>query len=161
MGQMAIALLGIALSTLPRYTEVNFKERVKVITTRSGVQLPEIHVKRSVANKKMVPSTDQEHMEQIEQTTNMKESSSTPQIKATVRIKPYDPPIPFPQRKLGLGEAKATTVTLQLADWSIKHPRGVIEDLLVKVDRFIFPTNFIILDMEKDRDVPLLLVDHS
>ncbi|XP_022895350.1 uncharacterized protein LOC111409540 [Olea europaea var. sylvestris] len=60
-------------------------------------------------------------------------------------------------RKLGLGEAKSTTVSLQLADRSIKHPRGICEDILVKVDKFIFPADFIILDMEEDRDVPLIL----
>ncbi len=41
-------------------------------------------------------------------------------------------------KKLGLGEAKPTTVSLQLADRSIKYPRGMIEDVLVKVDKFIF-----------------------
>lgn len=60
-------------------------------------------------------------------------------------------------RKLGLGEAKATTVSLQLADRSIKHPRGVVEDVLVKIDKFIFPADFIVLDMEEDGDIPLIL----
>ncbi|KAL5560436.1 hypothetical protein UlMin_036647 [Ulmus minor] len=60
-------------------------------------------------------------------------------------------------RKLGLGEVKPTTVTLQLADRCIKHPRGIIEDVLVKVDKFIFPAHFIVLDMEEDREVPLIL----
>lgn len=60
-------------------------------------------------------------------------------------------------RKLGLGEAKATTVSLQLADRSIKYPRGVIEDVLVKVDKFIFLADFIILDMEEDHDIPIIL----
>ncbi|XP_062085440.1 uncharacterized protein LOC133791536 [Humulus lupulus] len=59
-------------------------------------------------------------------------------------------------RKLGLGETKPTTITLQLADRSIKHPRGVIEDVLVKVDKFIFPADFIVLDME-DTTVPIIL----
>ncbi|XP_062075775.1 uncharacterized protein LOC133779893 [Humulus lupulus] len=60
-------------------------------------------------------------------------------------------------RKLGLGEAKPTTITLQLADRSIKHLRGVIEDVLVNVDKFIFPTDFIVLDMEEDTMVPIIL----
>lgn len=60
-------------------------------------------------------------------------------------------------RKLGLGEAKATTMSLQLADRSIKHPRGVVEDVLVKVDKFIFLVDFIVLDMEEDREIPLIL----
>ncbi|XP_062113110.1 uncharacterized protein LOC133824257 [Humulus lupulus] len=58
---------------------------------------------------------------------------------------------------LGLGEAKPTTVTLQLVDRSLTHPRGIIEDVLVKVDKFIFPVDFIVLDMEEDEDVPIIL----
>ncbi|XP_024021582.1 uncharacterized protein LOC112091651 [Morus notabilis] len=54
-------------------------------------------------------------------------------------------------RKLGLGEAKPTTISLQLADRSIKYPRGIIEDVLVKVDKFIFPADFIVLDIEEDQ----------
>ena len=54
-------------------------------------------------------------------------------------------------KRLGLGEARPTTVTLQIVDRSLKHPRGIIEDVLVKVDKFIFPANFIVLDMEEDK----------
>ncbi|XP_030939518.1 uncharacterized protein LOC115964323 [Quercus lobata] len=60
-------------------------------------------------------------------------------------------------RKLGLGEMKQTTISLQLIDRSIKYPRGIIEDALVKVDKFIFPANFVVLDMEEDQEVPLIL----
>ena len=60
-------------------------------------------------------------------------------------------------RRLGLGEAKPTTVILQLANRSLKHPRGIIEDVLVKVDKFIFPADFIVLNMEEDRDIPIIL----
>ena len=58
---------------------------------------------------------------------------------------------------MGLGEARPTTVTLQLVDRSLKHPRGLIEDVLVKVDKFIFPTDFTLLDMEEDREIPIIL----
>ena len=60
-------------------------------------------------------------------------------------------------KRLGLGEARPTTVTLQLADRSLKHPRGIIEDVLVKVDKFIFPADFIVLDMEEDKEIPIIL----
>ena len=60
-------------------------------------------------------------------------------------------------KKLNLGEARPITVTLQLADRSLTHLRGIIEDVLVKVDKFIFPTDFIILDMEEDKEVPIIL----
>ena len=60
-------------------------------------------------------------------------------------------------KRLGLGEACPTTVTLQLADRSLEHLRGVIEDVLVKVDKFIFPAYFIMLDMEEDKEIPIIL----
>jgi hypothetical protein len=50
---------------------------------------------------------------------------------------------------LGLGELQPTSITLQLADRSIKRPRGILEDVLVKVDQFILPADFIVLDMEE------------
>ncbi|XP_073314707.1 uncharacterized protein [Primulina huaijiensis] len=59
--------------------------------------------------------------------------------------------------KLGIGEVKPTTISLQLADRSIKYPRGFIEDVLVKVDKFIFLVDFVVLDMEEDRENPLIL----
>ena len=60
-------------------------------------------------------------------------------------------------RRLGLGETRPTIVILQFADRSLKHPRGVIEDVLVKVDKFIFPTDFIVLDMKEDKEIPIIL----
>ncbi|XP_073304099.1 uncharacterized protein [Primulina huaijiensis] len=60
-------------------------------------------------------------------------------------------------RKLGLGEPKPTRMSLQLADRSVKYTRGVIVDVLVKVDKFIFPADFVVLDMEEDVEMPLIL----
>ena len=59
--------------------------------------------------------------------------------------------------KLCIREARPTIVTLQLAGRSITYPEGKIEDVLVKVDKFIFPADFIVLDYEADRDVPIIL----
>ncbi|XP_061336658.1 uncharacterized protein LOC133283758 [Gastrolobium bilobum] len=59
--------------------------------------------------------------------------------------------------KLGIGEARPTTVTLQLANKSITYPEGKIENVLVRVDKFIFLADFIVLDFEADKEVPLLL----
>ena len=58
---------------------------------------------------------------------------------------------------LGIGEVKPTTVTLLLADKTIVYPKGKIDDVLVQVEKFIFPADFIILDFEADKDVPILL----
>ncbi|XP_024972667.1 uncharacterized protein LOC112511316 [Cynara cardunculus var. scolymus] len=58
---------------------------------------------------------------------------------------------------LGIGEARPTIVTLQLADKSITYPRRKIEDVLVQVKKFIFPADFIILDFEADKDISIIL----
>ncbi|XP_073154074.1 uncharacterized protein [Henckelia pumila] len=71
---------------------------------------------------------------------------------ASINLMPYSV-----FRKLSLGEPKSTGMSLQLADRSIKYPRGIIEDVLVKVDKFIFPVDFVVLDMEEDLDIPLIL----
>lgn len=60
-------------------------------------------------------------------------------------------------KKLGLGDVKPITPTLQLVDRSFTYPKGIIEDVLVKVDKFIFPVDFVVLDMEEDEKVPLIL----
>lgn len=62
MGQLTLAILGETPSTFPSYTEVNPNEHVKSITTGSEVLLPEIQVKRLVANTENVPSTNEEHV---------------------------------------------------------------------------------------------------
>src|SRR5436190_1037411 len=48
-------------------------------------------------------------------------------------------------------------MTLQLADRSIIHPRGIVEDVLVKVDKFIYPVDLVVLDMAEDRSIALIL----
>ncbi|CAL1388874.1 unnamed protein product [Linum trigynum] len=60
-------------------------------------------------------------------------------------------------KKLDLGEPRATRMSIQLADRSIVHPRGIIEDQLVKVGAFTYPVDFVILDINEDVDVPLIL----
>ncbi|KAK8683877.1 hypothetical protein V6N13_039923 [Hibiscus sabdariffa] len=60
-------------------------------------------------------------------------------------------------QKLGIREAKPTTVMLQLADHSYVQPEGKIEDILVKVDKFIFPADFLILDCEANEYAPIIL----
>jgi hypothetical protein len=49
---------------------------------------------------------------------------------------------------LNLGELKPTSVTLLLADRSVKVPRGIVEDVLVQVDKFIYPVDFVVLNTQ-------------
>ena len=75
---------------------------------------------------------------------------------ASVNLLPYSV-----YEQLGLGELKPTKVTLQLADLSIKKPRGIVEDVLVQIDKFYFPVDFIVLDtqpvMNYTTQIPVIL----
>ena len=51
-------------------------------------------------------------------------------------------------KQLGLGELKPTTITLSLADRSVKIPKGTIENVLVQVGKFYYPVDFVVLDTE-------------
>ncbi|XP_050217489.1 uncharacterized protein LOC126668326 [Mercurialis annua] len=52
---------------------------------------------------------------------------------------------------------KRTSMVLQLADHSLRRPCGIVEDVLVKVDKFIFPVDFVILDYAVDIECPIIL----
>ena len=60
-------------------------------------------------------------------------------------------------QRLSLGELTPTTITLQMADRSMAQPEGVLEDVLVKVGKFIFLVDFVVMKIEEDTQVPLLL----
>ncbi|GJT07340.1 DNA-directed DNA polymerase [Tanacetum coccineum] len=71
---------------------------------------------------------------------------------ASISLMPYTM-----YKKLGLGEPKATRMSLELADRSIQYPRGIIKNVLIKVDKFVLPIDFVILDMPEDSRVPIIL----
>ena len=64
-------------------------------------------------------------------------------------------------KQLGLGGLKPTNITLSLADRSVKIPKGIVEDVLVKIDKFYYPVDFVVLDTEpianKPNHVPIIL----
>ena len=62
---------------------------------------------------------------------------------ASVNLLPYSVYV-----DLGLGELEPTNITLQLADRSVKIPRGIVKDVLVQVDKFYFLVDFVVLDTQ-------------
>ena len=75
---------------------------------------------------------------------------------ASVNLLPYSV-----NKQLGLGELKATNITLSLADRSVKIPKGIVENVLVKVDKFYYPMDFVVLDTKPiasgPNHVPIIL----
>ena len=57
-------------------------------------------------------------------------------------------------KQLGLGELKPTPITLSLADRSVKIPKGIVEDVLVKIDKFYYPVDFVVLDTAPSSNEP-------
>ena len=68
---------------------------------------------------------------------------------ASVNLLPYSV-----YKQLGLGELKPTNITLSLADRSVKIPKGIVEDVLIKVDKFYYPIDFVVLDTERIANEP-------
>ncbi|XP_070032763.1 uncharacterized protein [Nicotiana tomentosiformis] len=60
-------------------------------------------------------------------------------------------------KRLGIGRARPTSMLLQLADQKMKRPSGILDDVLVQVGKFVFPTNFVILDCRIDEEIPIIL----
>ncbi|KAI5343456.1 hypothetical protein L3X38_011332 [Prunus dulcis] len=75
---------------------------------------------------------------------------------ASINVMPYSV-----YQALGLEGIKKTSIRLELADHSIKYPRGIVEDILVQVNTLILPADFVVMDMEDnpyvDRVDPILL----
>ncbi|GKD66604.1 retrovirus-related pol polyprotein from transposon 17.6 [Tanacetum coccineum] len=58
--------------------------------------------------------------------------------------------------RLGISKLKPIRISIQLADRSIKYPIGVCKNLLVKINKFIFPVDFVVLVTDEDELVPII-----
>lgn len=72
-------------------------------------------------------------------------------IGASVSLMPY-----FIYKKLDLDELKPTNMCLSLADKSVTYPLGILENVPIKVRKFVIPVDFIVLEMEEDLEIPIL-----
>ncbi|CAN6566412.1 unnamed protein product [Malus baccata var. baccata] len=79
-------------------------------------------------------------------------SSALIDLGVSVNLMPYSV-----FKRLGEGELKPTSSIIQLADRSITYPRGVIEDVIVKVDNLYLPADFMVLDIDEDLTTPIIL----
>ncbi|GKA15198.1 DNA-directed DNA polymerase [Tanacetum coccineum] len=71
---------------------------------------------------------------------------------ASVSVMPFST-----YNNLGLDELAHTKLTIELANKTVKHPKGIAENVLVGIGKFVLTINFIILDMPEDVKVPLIL----
>ncbi|CAN6704917.1 unnamed protein product [Malus baccata var. baccata] len=187
MGQIALQVSGRAPGTFPSQTEPNPRggadcKAVRVLCSgKSFDNRDENCVQNSrVASQpktdsgnveKSANSKDSEYSENcadiVEDRTLSKVEINLPLIDAIKNIPSYakffkdvctkkKKLVDF-EKRLGQGEIKPTSVILQLADCSVAYPRGIIEDLIIKVDNLYLPADFVILDMDEDMQTPIIL----
>ncbi|XP_061354678.1 uncharacterized protein LOC133299255 [Gastrolobium bilobum] len=82
---------------------------------------------------------------------NMEVKNVLCDLGASINVMPL-----FMMKKLGITEVRPTKTIVQLADCSTKQAYGIIEDILVKVDKFIIPVYFVILDIEENFTIPMI-----
>nr|GEX32051.1 reverse transcriptase domain-containing protein [Tanacetum cinerariifolium] len=160
-------------STLSSNTVPNPKGEMNAVTTRSSLTYEGLSIPTSSPLEKV----DEQNTEEILDKEHSNSSGSTVQVQPPVV--PISIPEPDDKRfelakvplnencsdmlwkklpeKLGDPELTPTRMTLELADRSITHPKGVVEDVSVKVGKFHFPTDFVVVDFEANPRVPLIL----
>ncbi|GJT65545.1 retrovirus-related pol polyprotein from transposon TNT 1-94 [Tanacetum coccineum] len=60
-------------------------------------------------------------------------------------------------KRLGFGSPKPISMVIEMVDRSMQSTKGIVENILVKIDKFIFPVDFVIIDIVEDNKVPIIL----
>ncbi|XP_070026329.1 uncharacterized protein [Nicotiana sylvestris] len=182
IGQLASLLSERAPGTLPVDTEKNPKETIKTTKEQKiGESLPKENISSKEVDKQKLSSAldERKHMPVLPFPQKMKRGKLDKCIgKFLEMLKQMYVNIPFSEvltqmpayekflkeilsmfKKLEgeLGVIKSMLVSLQLADQTMSIPEVIIEDILVRVDKFVFPVDFIVVDMEVNKEVPLIL----
>ncbi|GKF54787.1 putative reverse transcriptase, RNA-dependent DNA polymerase [Tanacetum coccineum] len=79
-------------------------------------------------------------------------SNALADIGASISVMPYSL-----FERLGLGSLKPIKMTIKMADRSMQSPKRIIENVLVKISNFVFPVDFVVLDIMEDENVPIIL----
>ncbi|GKA97595.1 DNA-directed DNA polymerase, partial [Tanacetum coccineum] len=73
-------------------------------------------------------------------------------LEASISLMPYSM-----YARLDLGELKLTRMCIELANKSTQYPRGIAENVIIKINKFIFPVDFVVLDMKEDHKITIIL----
>ncbi|GKE74278.1 ribonuclease H-like domain-containing protein [Tanacetum coccineum] len=157
IGQMSKVLQERGFRSLSSSTETYPQDQVKSISTAKA-DFSEIHQAQDV---KILDAYDHTLPQKEKDTGSFTLSCFIHNIcfdKALVNRGASVSVMPFSTyTNLGLGILSHTRLTIEVADQTIKQPRGIAENVLVRIGKSIFPIDFIILDIPEDDDVPLIL----
>nr|GEX31718.1 hypothetical protein [Tanacetum cinerariifolium] len=149
--------------TLPSNAIPYPKGEMKAITTRSGVAYegPSIPTPKKVVEREIDETTDKEQTNFQGAKIPLHENCSAMPLKKLPEklgdLSKFLIPCDFPGMDISVPELTPTQMTLKLADRSITHPKGVVEDIFIKVGKFHFSTDFVVVDFKADPRVPVIL----
>nr|GEY27563.1 reverse transcriptase domain-containing protein [Tanacetum cinerariifolium]GEY74402.1 reverse transcriptase domain-containing protein [Tanacetum cinerariifolium] len=151
-------------SSLPGNTIPNPWEDLKAITTRSGITLagPSVSHSSSLKEVDREPKTITDQV-LTESTNNVPPLVVQPSLASSSFSTISSSKMPevtkdtIQPKKLSLPELTSTQMILELVDRSTTRPAGIAEDVFVKVGKFHFPTDFVVVDYVLDPRVPLIL----
>ncbi|GJT51820.1 reverse transcriptase domain-containing protein [Tanacetum coccineum] len=141
------------LSSLPSNTVANPRGDLKAITTRSGISYDGPPIPPPLSP---LPKVVEREPEVIKDTVQLSTENIQPpvvQIQAPIDLKT----ILSPSFAYTEPTSLKLTLTLELVDRSITRPKGVTEDVFVKVGNFHYPADFVVVDYDADQRVPLIL----
>ncbi|GJY62351.1 hypothetical protein Tco_0463008 [Tanacetum coccineum] len=181
IGKMSKVLQERGFGSLPSSTETNPRDQVKSISTTIEA---DSHPIRCIGSPQYAVSIGQNKKEEGIYGLKFTEAYGASHINHTIPRKEKDPrsftlpcfinnvcfdialvdlgacvsvmPL-LTYLNLELGELAHTRLTVELADMTVKYPKGIAENVLVGIGKFTFPIDFIILDMPEDIKVPLIL----
>ncbi|GJV38221.1 hypothetical protein Tco_1410698 [Tanacetum coccineum] len=150
IGQMSKVLQERGFGSLPSSTETNLWDHVKSISTTVEVDMTPIptRVDDSLPRKEK----DLGSFTLPCYINNVCFENTLGDLGASISVMPLSTYL-----NLGLDELAHTKLTVELTDRTVKHPKGIAENVLVGIGKFVFPVDFIILDMPGDVKVPLIL----
>ncbi|GKB45915.1 ribonuclease H-like domain-containing protein [Tanacetum coccineum] len=166
IGQISKVLKERGSRSLPSSTETNPKDQVKSISTAKA---DSFKICRIECGPYAREAQDVKILEAYDHTLPQKEkdpgsfnlpcfihnicfNKALVDLGASVSVMPFST-----YTNLGLEILSHTRLTIELADRTIKQPRGIAKNVLVRIGKFIFPIDFIILDIPEDDDVPLIV----
>ncbi|GKB16750.1 homeodomain-like protein, partial [Tanacetum coccineum] len=135
----------------PTTTHDKTKQQLQKVVSHEIKELP-AHYSATLQNKLPPKETDPESFILPCIIGNHSMSNALADLGASISVMPYSL-----FKRLGLGSLKPIKMTIEMADRSMQSPKGIKENLLRKISSFVFPVDFVVLDIMEDENVPVIL----
>ncbi|GJZ12222.1 hypothetical protein Tco_0547452, partial [Tanacetum coccineum] len=145
----------------PTTTHDKLKQQLQKVVSHEIKELP-AHYSATFQNKLPLKETDPRSFILPCIIENHFMSNALADLEASISVMPYSL-----FKRLGLGSLKPIKMTIEMADRSMQSPKGIKQNVLVKISNFMFPVDFAILDIMEDENIliilgrPMLVTTHA